>query len=61
MLGKLKSFIPFWDFFNGLPTKYQLGYIALVFVLIFYTSLEIRKSYRLKPLSIQPVDIASAV
>lgn len=41
MLENIKSFIPFWNYFHGLPTKHQIGYTLLfaffILVLIFYT------------------------
>ncbi len=41
MLENIKSFIPFWNYFHGLPTKHQIGYTLLfgffILILIFYT------------------------
>jgi Mg-chelatase subunit ChlD len=48
MLENLKSFIPFWNFFNDLPTKHQLGYIFLLFFLIFYTVFCLNIKYEVK-------------
>jgi Mg-chelatase subunit ChlD len=48
MLENLKSFIPFWNFFNGLPSKHQLGYVVLVGVLIFYTVFCLNIKYEVK-------------
>lgn len=49
MVEKIKSFfIPFWEFFNGLPTTYQVGYFVLIFVLIFYTIFCLNIKYTVK-------------